>query len=119
MTSPPIPHGRTASLLPGAFIAPLFATVNPPPMLAPTWIMAPTMDAPVVRCIDGARQLDALNCGNGHSGWAGPKATPAAFSAQRPAMFWRIWPVGKAVGNFRNDGPQLLEPATVTGPTLF
>jgi putative SOS response-associated peptidase YedK len=41
----------------------LFATVNPRPNLAPTWNMAPTMDAPVVRRIDGARHLDALKWG--------------------------------------------------------
>jgi putative SOS response-associated peptidase YedK len=31
----------------------------------------------------------------------------------------RFWPVGKAVGNFRNDGPELLEPATLAEPTLL
>jgi putative SOS response-associated peptidase YedK len=31
----------------------------------------------------------------------------------------RAWPIGKAVGNFRNDGPQLLEPIAVTEPTLL
>ena len=35
------------------------ATVNPLPNLAPTWNMAPTMDAPVVRFVDGERHLDA------------------------------------------------------------
>jgi len=47
--------GRYASFLPAEFIARLFATVNPLPNLAPTWNMAPTMDAPVVRLIDGDR----------------------------------------------------------------
>jgi putative SOS response-associated peptidase YedK len=55
--------GRYASFLPAEFIARLFATVNPLPNLAPTWNMAPTMDAPVVRLIDGARHLDALKWG--------------------------------------------------------
>ena len=55
--------GRYASFLPAEFIARLFATVNPLPNLAPTWNMAPTMDAPVVRLIDGERHLDALKWG--------------------------------------------------------
>jgi putative SOS response-associated peptidase YedK len=37
--------------------------VNPLPNLAPTWNMAPSMDAPVVRLVDGARHLDALKWG--------------------------------------------------------
>ena len=55
--------GRYASFLPAEFIARLFATVNPLPNLAPTWNMAPTMDAPVVRLVDGERHLDALKWG--------------------------------------------------------
>jgi putative SOS response-associated peptidase YedK len=57
--------GRYASFLPAEFIARLFASVNPLPNLAPTWNMAPTMDAPVVRLIDGDRHLDALKWGFG------------------------------------------------------
>ena len=30
----------------------------------------------------------------------------------------RVWPVGKAVGNVKNDGPELLEPTTMAEPTL-
>jgi putative SOS response-associated peptidase YedK len=41
--------GRYASYLPPAFIARLFGTVNPLPDLKPTWNMAPTQDALVVR----------------------------------------------------------------------
>ena len=41
----------------------IFDTVNPLPNLAPTWNMAPTMDAPVVRLVDGDRHLDALKWG--------------------------------------------------------
>jgi hypothetical protein len=41
--------GRYASFLPTEFIARLFAAVNPLPNPAPTWNMAPTMDAEVVR----------------------------------------------------------------------
>ena len=36
-----------------------------------------------------------------------------------PDNVLRVWPVGKAVGNVRNDGPQLLEPTTVAEPTLL
>ena len=50
--------GRYASFLPAEFIARLFATVNPLPNLAPTWNVAPTIDAPVVRLIHGNRHLD-------------------------------------------------------------
>src|SRR4051794_1660417 len=52
--------GRYASFLPPEFLARLFATVNPLPNLQPTWNLAPTDDAPVVR-LDretGARHLD-------------------------------------------------------------
>jgi putative SOS response-associated peptidase YedK len=55
--------GRYASFLPTEFIAHLFVTVNPLPKLALTWNMAPTMEAPVVRLIDGERHLDALKWG--------------------------------------------------------
>ena len=57
--------GRYASFLPAEFIARLFATVNPLPNLEPTWNMAPTMDAPVVRLRreSGERHLDALKWG--------------------------------------------------------
>jgi putative SOS response-associated peptidase YedK len=30
-----------------------------------------------------------------------------------------VWPIGKAVGNVKNDGPDLLEPVTVAEPTLL
>ena len=36
-----------------------------------------------------------------------------------PENVLRVWPIGKAVGNFRNEGPQLLEPTAVTEPTLI
>ena len=57
--------GRYASFLPAEFVARLFATVNPLPNLAPTWNMAPTMDAPVVRVHreSGERHLDVLKWG--------------------------------------------------------
>jgi putative SOS response-associated peptidase YedK len=42
-------------------------------------------------------------------------------SLLRPAAndVLRFWPIGKAVGNVRNDGPLLLEPTTVAEPTLL
>ena len=57
--------GRYASFLPAEFIAGLFATVNPLPNLEPTWNMAPTMDAPVIRLHreSGGRHLDVLKWG--------------------------------------------------------
>jgi hypothetical protein len=45
------------------FLAPLFRTVNPRPNLKPTWNMAPTLGAPVVRLTQGDRHLDVLNWG--------------------------------------------------------
>ena len=56
--------GRYASFLPAEAIARIFGTVNPLPNLEPTWNMAPTKDAPVVRLSrDGQRHLDALKWG--------------------------------------------------------
>lgn len=56
--------GRYASYLPPDFIARLFGTVNPLPNLKPTWNLAPTNDAPVVRLAsNGQRHLDVLKWG--------------------------------------------------------
>ena len=56
--------GRYASFLPAEALARMFGTVNPLPNLEPTWNMAPTRDAPVVRLSrDGERHLDALKWG--------------------------------------------------------
>ena len=57
--------GRYASFLPPELIARLFGTKNPMPNLKPTWNMAPTMDAPVVRRHPdtGERHLDVLTWG--------------------------------------------------------
>ena len=53
--------GRYASFLPAEAIAKIFGTINPLPNLAPTWNMAPTMDAPIVRLArDNQRCLDVL-----------------------------------------------------------
>ena len=56
--------GRYASFLPAEALARLFGTMNPLPNLEPTWNMAPTKNAPVVRLSrDGERHLDALKWG--------------------------------------------------------
>jgi hypothetical protein len=56
--------GRYASFLPAEALARLFGTVNPLPNLEPTWNMAPTRDAPIVRLSkEGERHLDALKWG--------------------------------------------------------
>ena len=56
--------GRYASFLPAEALARLFGTTNPLPNLEPTWNMAPTRDAPVVRLSrEGERHLDVLKWG--------------------------------------------------------
>jgi putative SOS response-associated peptidase YedK len=56
--------GRYASYLPPDVIARLFGTVNPLPNLRPTWNLAPTNRAPVVRLAEnGERHLDVLKWG--------------------------------------------------------
>jgi putative SOS response-associated peptidase YedK len=57
--------GRYASFLPPELIARLFGTTNALPNLKPTWNMAPTMDAPLVRRHPetGERHLGALTWG--------------------------------------------------------
>jgi putative SOS response-associated peptidase YedK len=56
--------GRYASFLPAEALARTFGTVNPLPNLEPTWNMAPTLNAPVVRLSkDGERHLDTLKWG--------------------------------------------------------
>jgi putative SOS response-associated peptidase YedK len=57
--------GRYASYLPPEFIARLFGTVNRPPHPKPTWNMAPTQDALVVRwdLESKERHLDVLRWG--------------------------------------------------------
>ena len=57
--------GRYASFLPAEALRALFHTVNPTPNWEPTWNMAPTRDAPVVRLHPEtrARHLDLLRWG--------------------------------------------------------
>jgi putative SOS response-associated peptidase YedK len=57
-------RGRYASFLRPELIARLFGTVSVLPNLEPTWNLAPTRDAPVVRLSrEGELQLDALKWG--------------------------------------------------------
>ncbi len=57
--------GRYAAFLPAEAIVALFQTTGPTPNWAPTWNMAPTRDAPVVRRHPetGERRLDLLRWG--------------------------------------------------------
>ncbi|HJS84290.1 MAG TPA: SOS response-associated peptidase [Acetobacteraceae bacterium] len=56
--------GRFASTLPPEALARIFGTVNPVPNSAPTWNLAPSQDALVVRRHpEGARHLDRLSWG--------------------------------------------------------
>jgi len=57
--------GRYASSRPPEFVAHLFHTVNPLPNVAPSWNIAPSQDAMVVRRHPdtGERHLDLLKWG--------------------------------------------------------
>jgi putative SOS response-associated peptidase YedK len=72
--------GRYASFLPPDAIARLFRTVNPPPNAPPSWNVAPTQDALVVRLHPEtrARHLDLLSWG------LVPHWTKDLKSARRP-----------------------------------
>ena len=51
--------------------------------------------------------------------WLGEaEGDPRSLLRAAPEDVLRVWQVGKAVGNFRNDGPELLEPST-SEPTLL
>lgn len=72
--------GRYASHRSAEELRRLFGTVNPPPNLAPTWNMAPTKSAPVVRRHPqtGERHLDLLSWG------LVPNWTKSLAEARRP-----------------------------------
>lgn len=57
--------GRLANDLPPELIQRIFATENPVPNLRPSWNLAPSMEAPVVRLhpANGGRHLDLLRWG--------------------------------------------------------
>jgi putative SOS response-associated peptidase YedK len=52
--------------------------------------------------------------------WLGEaEGDPGSLLRAAPEDVLRIWPVGKAVGKVKNDGPELLEPITISEPTLL
>ncbi|MFL5288135.1 MAG: SOS response-associated peptidase [Rhodopila sp.] len=57
--------GRYASILPAKLLASIFDTTGPLPNLEPTWNMAPTKDAPIVRLDPqtGERRLEVVKWG--------------------------------------------------------
>ena len=76
--------GRYASLLPPDAMRALFGTANPPPNFAPSWNMAPSRLAPVVRLhpATGARHLDLLRWGLVPHWAKDPKATRQPINAR-------------------------------------
>jgi putative SOS response-associated peptidase YedK len=72
--------GRYASFLPAEALAAMFGTVNPLPNIAPSWNVAPTQRAPVVRRHpeSGERHLDLLSWG------LVPRFTKTLAQARRP-----------------------------------
>jgi putative SOS response-associated peptidase YedK len=76
--------GRYASFLPAEALRTLFHTVNPTPNWEPTWNMAPTRDAPVVRLQPQtrARHLDLLRWGLVPYWAKDPKSTRQPINAR-------------------------------------
>ena len=80
--------GRYASFTPADRLHRLFRTVNPTPNLAPTWNMAPTRDAPVVRLHPKTHQrhLDLLHWGLVPHWAREPKATRQPINARAETL---------------------------------
>jgi len=76
--------GRYAALLPAEALRALFRTANPPPNFSPTWNMAPSRAAPVVRLHPEtrARHLDLLTWGLVPHWAKDPKATRQPINAR-------------------------------------
>ena len=76
--------GRYAAFLPAEAIVALFHTVGAPPNWPPTWNMAPTRDAPVVRRHPetGERRLDLLRWGLVPHWAKDPKAVRMSINAR-------------------------------------
>jgi putative SOS response-associated peptidase YedK len=76
--------GRYASLLPAEALRRLFATTNLPPNFSPTWNLAPSRAAPVVRLHPQtrARHLDLLTWGLVPHWAKDPKATRQPINAR-------------------------------------
>jgi putative SOS response-associated peptidase YedK len=52
--------------------------------------------------------------------WLGEvEGDPASLLRPAAADVLRTWLIGKAVGNVKNDGAELIEPIEVTKPTLL
>jgi len=52
--------------------------------------------------------------------WLGEvEGDPTTLLRPAPEDVLRLWPVGKKVGNVRNDGPDLIEPIAERDPTLL
>jgi putative SOS response-associated peptidase YedK len=52
--------------------------------------------------------------------WLGEvEGDPASLLHAAPEDVLRVWRVGKAVGNVKNDGAELIEPIEATEPTLL
>jgi putative SOS response-associated peptidase YedK len=52
--------------------------------------------------------------------WLGQSdGDPGTLLRPAPEDVLRLWPVDKKVGNVRNDGPDLIKPARLVGPTLL
>src|SRR5215472_14685789 len=86
--------GHYADFLPAEAMARIFGTVNPLPNLAPSWNVAPTLDAAVVRRHreTGTRHLDLLTWG------LLPYWTKEPSKARRPFVRHRSLPqsIGRA-----------------------
>jgi putative SOS response-associated peptidase YedK len=76
--------GRYASFLPAEAVASIFGATNPLPNLAPSWNVAPTQTAPVVRRHPetGERHLDLLKWGLLPHWSKEPTKAQRPFSAQ-------------------------------------
>ena len=76
--------GRYASFIPADRMHLLFRTTNPTPNLQPSWNIAPTRDAPVVRLHPGtgARHLDPLRWGLMPHWVKDPKSTRQPINAR-------------------------------------
>ncbi len=80
--------GRYASFIPADLLHQLFRTVNTTPNPQPTWNMAPTRDAPVVRLHPETRQrhLDLLHWGLVPHWARDPKATRKPINARAETL---------------------------------
>jgi putative SOS response-associated peptidase YedK len=80
--------GRYASFIAADRLHRLFRTVNPTPNIQPTWNMAPTRDAPVVRLHPETRQrhLDLLRWGLVPHWARDPKATRQPINARSETL---------------------------------